>query len=287
MKKVVILGCENSHADAFIKCIKEDERYSDVIITGVYSDDINASNKLKEKFNINILPNYDSEVGNVDGVIITARHGDNHLKFAKPYLNDDVVMFIDKPITVKNEDANEFKNALIEKGIKITGGSSLKQDIYVQKLKEEALQNVEGKTIGGFVRAPYQSKNDYGNFYFYSQHLTEMVCEIFGRFPKSVYAKENNGNISVIFNYESFSCSGLFCDNNYRYYALRISEEGEQGYSIPFTSDWFKKEFDEFYILLSGGEQKSSYAEIFSPVYIMNAIVKSLETGKEEYIKYE
>jgi len=32
------------------------------------------------------MKNYDDAVGKVDSVIITARHGDNHYKYAKPYL---------------------------------------------------------------------------------------------------------------------------------------------------------------------------------------------------------
>ena len=58
-----------------------------------------------------------------------------------------------------------------------------------------------GKTLGGFIRAPYQAENAYGGFYFYAQHLVEMVCEIFGRFPLSVTAKKNGAQIHTVFHY--------------------------------------------------------------------------------------
>ena len=50
MKKIAILGCENSHADAFISCIKTKEEFSDVEVVGVYSNDREAAQKIFEKF---------------------------------------------------------------------------------------------------------------------------------------------------------------------------------------------------------------------------------------------
>ena len=46
MFKVAILGCENSHADGFLKYIKTKKEYSDVEVVGIYSDEIDAAKKL-------------------------------------------------------------------------------------------------------------------------------------------------------------------------------------------------------------------------------------------------
>ena len=40
--KIAILGVENSHADAFGKLVKEDPKYRDIEIVGIYSDDEEA-----------------------------------------------------------------------------------------------------------------------------------------------------------------------------------------------------------------------------------------------------
>ena len=108
MKKVVILGCENSHANTFLKFIRDMDKYKDVEVLGVYSHEREASERLNAEFGVKIMENYDEYVGQVDGVIITARHGDNHLKYAKPYIRKGVTMFIDKPITISEEEAIEF-----------------------------------------------------------------------------------------------------------------------------------------------------------------------------------
>ena len=111
-----------------------------------------------------------------------------------------------------------------------------------------------------------------------------MVCEIFGRFPLSVEAKQNGKQINVLFHYENYDCVGLFCDGSYLYYAARMAEKASKSFEIPTTSDWYYREFKEFAEILCGGDQTCTYEEFISPVFIMNAIERSLESGKAEEI---
>ena len=79
-------------------------------------------------------------------------------------------------------------------------------------------------------------------------------------------------------------------DGNYVYYAARYSVDGVQGSEFPITgeSPCFRAEFDEFYDLLNGGEQKKSYSDFIAPVFVMNAVKRSLDGGKEEKVnKFE
>ena len=117
MKKIAILGCENSHADAFLKAIRENEEFGNIEVVGVYSVELEEAQKLQEKYGVAILSDYADAVGKVDGVVITARHGDNHYKYAKPYIESGIPMFIDKPITNSEEEAVTFMRALRDGGV--------------------------------------------------------------------------------------------------------------------------------------------------------------------------
>ena len=112
-----------------------------------------------------------------------------------------------------------------------------------------------------------------------------MVSEIFGRFPLSVTAKKNGGQIHVLFHYADYDCVGLFCDKNNLYYASRMAETSVSSYCIPTTNDWFSAEFAEFYGILSGKKQAVTYEEFIAPVFVMNAIERSLLSGEEENVK--
>lgn len=286
MKNIVILGCENSHANTFLNFIRDDAKYSDINVVGVYSDDAEAAAKLNEKYGVSVMSAFDAAVGKVDGVIITARHGDNHFKYASPYIASGVPMFIDKPITVGEDEAIEFMRLCRSNGVKVTGGSSCIHDEFVQSLKKARLENDGGDTLGGSVRAPISMENAYGGFFFYAQHLVEILLEIFGRYPVSVITTKNGKNITAIVKYENYDVTALFTDGVYVYSASRAAAEKTvaSDFKIDGRSQCFKIEFDEFYSLLSGGEQKMSYDDFIAPVFVMNAVYRSIISGKEEKI---
>ena len=288
MKKIAILGCENSHAATFLDFIFNTDKYSDIEVVGVYSNEPAAAAALNEKFGVKVLENFDDAVGQIDGLVITARHGDLHYEYAKPYLDSGVPMFIDKPLTIKAAEAVEFMHELKSRGIKVSGGSSLKHDIGVKTLKSERENLVDGETLGGFVRAPLNADNIYGGFYFYAPHLVEVVSEIFGRYPVSVEAYRQGKVTNVKFNYERYTANGVFVDDNYVYYACRFADKSVKGMNLESTTEynWFESEFDEFYTLLGGADSPISYEDLFSSVYVMNAIERSIASGKEEKVKY-
>lgn len=285
MKKIVILGCENSHANSFLRFIRDEKKFADVQVLGVYSEETEASKRLSEEFGVNVMNSLDEYVDQVDGVVITARHGDNHYKYAKPYLKRGVPTFIDKPITCSESEAVEFMNACISNGVKITGGSCLKHASGIKKIKQEHVSQENGKTLSAIFRAPVSITNAYGNFYFYSQHLVEMVLESLGRYPKSVLATKNGNVITTVFKYADFDVTGIFIDGSYIYSATIFSTKGESGGIFDVDDKCFYDEFDEFYQLLCGEEQKISYKDFISPVFVINAIMRSLESEKEETIK--
>lgn len=286
MKKIAILGCENSHADAFLDFIYRTESYRDVEVVGVYSNEPEAAKKLNEKYGVKILKNYTDAKGKVDGIVITARHGALHYEYAKPYIESGIPMFIDKPVTISESEAVEFMQTLKSHGVRVSGGSSLKHDVGVKLLKLDRECNTDGNTTGGFVKAPINMVNAYGGFYFYAPHLVEVVSEIFGRYPTSVLAKVNGDEIEVKFNYGNYTVDSLFIEQKYEYYACRYAEGTVKGFTLESTKEnnWFRSEFDEFYGILNGAPSPVSYEDFISSVFVMNAIERSINSGKEEKV---
>ena len=281
MKRIAILGCENSHANNFLKAIRENEAYSDYEVVGIYSDEKEAVEKLNAEYGAPIMSSFDEAVGKIDGLIITARHGANHYKYAKPYIASGIPMFIDKPITVDCEEAIKFMRELREAGIKISGGSSLSQADEIIELRKSVLEEKDGPTVGGIIRAPLQSDSVYGGFYFYAQHLVEMVSSVFGRYPRSVKAYTVENQKTVVFRYEKYDIVGMFVEHSYKYFAVRFAQDGSEGGVVAGSPNWFKREFADFDSIVSGGEQQISYDDFIAPVFVMRAIELSLESGEE------
>ena len=281
MFKIAILGCENSHADNFLALIRDEKL--DIEVVGVYSHVREAAEKLNEKYGVYAAETYDEFVGKIDGVVITARHGDNHYKYAKPYIADGIPMFIDKPITVSESDAEEFKKELVEKGIKICGGSICIHANYVLELEKIIADGEQGKVLGGSLRAPISMENEHGGFYFYSQHLVEVMCRLFGYFPNSVKSRLNGDKLTFTAHYDEYDVNGLFVEGNYLY-SVGVNLEKKDFFSEYGLENASSRELHEFYDLLCGKDMKRSYDEIFAPVFILNAIDRSMHSGCEEKV---
>ena len=99
--------------------------------------DLESAEKLNKTYGVYVAKSYDEFAGIVDGVMITARHGDNHYKYVKPYIKYGIPMFIDKPITISEQKAVILKKELIENNVKVSGGSVCKYPELVQNLTDE------------------------------------------------------------------------------------------------------------------------------------------------------
>ena len=279
MYKIAIIGCENSHAEGFLQIIQRE--YPDIQVLGVHIEYPGEAEKLHEKFGIPVMASSDALVGQLDGLIITARHGGRHYPLAKAYLNDGIPIFIDKPTTTTEEDARAFAAELSQRGIRVCGGSVLKFAKNIQELKALVNSGEKGTALGGFFRAPVSLQNAYGGFYFYSQHLVQMFGEVFGYQPKSVRACQVGEQVSCTIRYDGFDVSAVYQNNSHVYYAA-VNFPQEVAAPPTDTAGIASLEFKEFYDLLAGGEMAQSYADVFGPVFIINAIIRALESGKEE-----
>lgn len=284
MYKLAILGCENSHANNFLDAVLNKKLVEDVEFVGVYSDDRAAADKLQALFGVPVADSYDAFVGKVDGILITARHGDNHYKYAKPYLDCGIPMFIDKPITCSEEEAQEFRDALKKRNVPVTGGSICVLDKHVQRLKKAVQAGEYGKALGGYLRAPVNLSNPYGDFYFYCQHLVQVMMEIFGCYPESVRAVTKDNIVTCLVRYKECDVNIVFVDGNYLYYAGVSFEKDFVGdpYDMEGCSDI---EFMNFHKMLTGESTGEDYDELFAPVYVFNAIKRAMESGAEEAVR--
>ncbi|MBQ5361900.1 MAG: Gfo/Idh/MocA family oxidoreductase [Clostridia bacterium] len=283
MKKIVMLGCENSHVNTFLSIMQDaPDKYRDIEVIGVYSEDTEAMQKVCDAFGVPAMRSYDEAVGIADGIVVTARHGGKHYPYAKPYIASGVPMFIDKPITVDEQEAIDFMRECREAGVRLTGGSCCK---YAKEIADFKTQIAQGDIRGGLVRAPINMDNPYGGFFFYSQHLVEMLGELFGLYPCAVRAYRAHNTVNVVFRYENYDVIGLYTEFSYHYFVSVASDQRTLASDATIGTDCFVREFDEFCVLLRGGAQKVSYGDFIAPVFVLNAINRSLASGREESVR--
>lgn len=285
--KLAILGVENSHADAFGKLITENpEKYGDVEIIGVYSEDPAAAERLVQSgYAAYIAKDPHEFLGKADAVAVVARHGDNHLKYALPYVQAGVPCFIDKPFCADLESAKTLAQAAKDAGAPLCGGSCIK---FLDELRPLARLVREKEPVGGTVACPINMDNPYGGFWFYSQHLIELMTTVFGRGVRSVTAfcpDEKENRLTVIFNYGSFDVCGLY-NKSYTYYASVHFADGTvydaRCENVGYT---FETELDEFLSTVRTGKMPESYEELIYPVKLLDAVERSYKEKREVIVE--
>lgn len=281
MYKIAILGCENSHAIGFLDIISKD--YSDVQVIGLYSDEEGVAEALGKKYGVPVMKTADELVGKVDGVVNVARHGGKRYAMTKPYIATGVPVMLDKPVVNSEEDALALKADLMAHKVKACGGSLCRFPQPVQDLKKVVEEQTWGEVYGGLLRAPINTDNEYGGFPYYAQHLVQAMGEIFGYYPNSVQAFVNGKVINCIVHYDSYDVNLQFVEKNDNFYA-GVSCENYGVFEQYRFVGCFEKEFAEFYDLVRGEEQKTSYDDIIAPVFVMCAIERAIQSGKEEVI---
>lgn len=283
--KIAILGTENSHAYAFAKLIKESPRYRDVEIAGVYGYDDAANKKLVDDGLVAYVGSDPHEfLGRVDGIMVTARHGDHHHEYALPYVKAGVPAFIDKPFTVGLDKADELLRAAMDGGALLCGGSSLK---YLDEMNALARFRMAKTVVGGNVTAPVNMVNPYGGFYFYAQHLIEILFSVFGTDIASVYARAHGDEdrVSVIFDYGGYDVTAQFY-GSYTYSATVFAKEGSRHAAAEDVTYCYEKELDDFVNMVSTKTMPHDYDSLVKPLKLMHFIEDSFTQNKEIAVEW-
>ncbi len=298
MFRIGLLGSENSHADIFSKLYngyQEDVigEFDDIQVVATYSKYPGVDEKLKKKYGIDFIAKAPEEMlGKVDAVIVTARDGADHAKFARPFIEAGIPAFIDKPFAVNEDEAIELARLARDKGVPLCGGSALKLCPETRAAINFMKDNRE-KVLGGFVKAPVSMENEYGGFFFYSSHLAEMVMPVFGYYPNWVSASKNKHGVSVIVNYDEYDVVCLYTDGRWDY-EINISTAEEldkekrdnpQFRQLVSLDMSFYEEAREVARMLRTGNMDHTYEELLQPVMFLNAVARAMESGKREELR--
>lgn len=289
--RIGIIGTENSHAYAFSQYFnKPDEngnyRYPDCHVTLVYGHYPEENEKVVREYGADaVAESIEQMVANVDAVMVTARDGKFHYEFVRPFLEAGIPAFVDKPFTVDEKEAVALVELAKAKNVPLTGGSMLKFSPTIAQLKEK-VQELGEAFVSGSLAAPLNMNNPYSGFFFYSSHLCEMTLEVFGYRPKSVYAvRHNEDSVCAVVDYGKFSVTNHFNNGAYQYAGSVFGTTGQLVSEVSLEGCG-EKECDAFVEMLRTGKMAHSYEELAAPVFYLNAVKESYESGKPVEIRW-
>ncbi len=287
MIKLAILGIENSHAWCFASAfapLDGKKIFPDIELIGLYGEEgredteIGKQEIAKKCACTRFAKHYDDFLGEADAVMVTARHGGNHLKYAKKYLEAGIPVWLDKPITASIEDICEVARLVKEHGSIVTGGSTLYYNEGLVEARKFVQENPDF-CIGGAVSAPVNMVNDYGNFWFYSQHLAEMMLSVFGTDVRSVKAVKNADSVSAIYRYDNFTVNAFYGGN----YSVTVYGRLMKTFApkMEFSESDFIDELAPFVQAIREGKVDRTLDYLRYPVAVIDATIRAFTEDKE------
>ncbi len=288
MYKIGIIGSDNSHADAFAKLVNLPDSktgeylFPDFKVAGIFGVEKERTEEVAQNGKIEFIAEKPEELmERVDAVMVVFRHGDLHAEYALPFIEASVPTWIDKPFTIKNEDARKLIQAAKKNNTLLTGGSTLKYINDVLMLKN-AVENGSriGKVKSAVLNFPATINNEYGGIYFYGAHLVDMTMEAFGYNPVSVTASEKDENVVAVVKYDNYQVVMNFIPGSKEYFAVVYGEKGTLIREFDLAGCYIKG-FDKFAEMLRTGKIPEPMDNLYASVKVLNAVVKSYETKKE------
>ena len=290
MIKVAILGSENSHCAHFASVLAPkngNKMYDDVELIGVYGEPgepgVTEGNEAVAKVSTceAFADDKDAFLEEADAVMVTARDGGKHLKYAENYIKKGIPVWIDKPITRSVSEAMDLIKLSERYGAVLSGGSSLEFHSSIKKFADFAKEKKNG-ILGAHITAPVNMDNPYGGFWFYTQHLVAMMTTIFGTGMKSVRALKTDNGVHAIYDYDKFAVSAFFGAG----YSVTLYTGGSSSISESFDlpNDFYMPEIETFYSVIKTGKPDKTKREYIAPICILEATVESYENNKEVVI---
>jgi len=282
---VGIIGAENSHAAAIAKSINAKKRIKGVSVEYIWGETKKFAIKAADEGHIPYIVSRPSEMlDKVDAVIVDHRHGKYHLKAALPFIKKGLPVFVDKPFCCRAEEGVKFLKIARKYNAPVTsfGVVPLQKSFFDFTKKTEKLGKIHCATIYG----PCDIKSQYGGVFFYGIHQVEMALFAFGYDVDRVLVTKNGKNaVSQLFYKDGKTITLNFIESGCNTFA--ISAVGDRGViheNIIYDKEIYLSGTKKIIQMFKTEIEPLSHKQLLRPVEVLEAIERSVNTGKYEKI---
>ncbi len=163
--------CGSPYPPAYLKANRDSLGVDSVKVTHIWTQDRAISDHCAMACRIDhVVSRIEDFVGNVDAVLLLRDDPENHVAMAKPLIDADVPVFIDKPLAFSWKDLDYFSEQRA-KGKHVVSCSSLRYSAGVQATRARL------STIGQVLLAVAVGKKDWRK---YAIHYLEGLVSLLG-----------------------------------------------------------------------------------------------------------
>lgn len=285
-----IIGTENSHAMAFAKYFNLPDpqtgkmHYEDIRVVAVMGDAASTSAIVQEASVAYVAQHVQDFFGRVDAIMITSRKGSVHCQYAMPFALKGMPLFIDKPFTSDPEQAKRLYSQILANKCQVMGGSGCKYTEAISQIQALVCDlRSNDEFMGAAMNFRVMLDSEYDGIYFYASHLIEMCFAAFGYDAKAVQAMRVGDQLTATVQYQKDAVSLHFTSDNGSPSCTVYGKSKTYYFDIDI-SQIYPLEAGYFADMLHGTHRSLNRAELIAPVYMIDAIQKSLASGSVVYL---
>lgn len=291
--KIGIIGLDTSHVTAFTQLLNDSSHAFHVPGGKVVvafpggSPDFELSisrvqgfaDTLKDTYGVQIVDSVEAVAEQSDAILLESVDGRVHLEqfakiapFGKP-------VYIDKPLAITSEDANQIEALARQYNVPIMSTSALR---YAEGLLEALSDNENGSIIGVDTFGPMAIQPTQKGYFWYGIHSVEMLYAAFGKGCESVTVTTNEDHDLIIGRWADGRIGTVRGNrkNNNKFGATLHREKTTRYvdiYSNP--KPYYASLLDRIIVLFQEGKPSIDFSETLELIRFIEAANESRETG--------
>lgn len=281
-----IIGAENSHTAGFGKLFNVEKAFPGMEVKYVWGETEEFAKTAMEKGSIPKMVKDPKEMlGKINALIVDHRHGKFHLEPAIPFVKEGIPVFIDKPFCYRAAEGVEFLKMARKNSTPVTSFSSIAHSYETFDIMEQ-LQHMGN--LNQVVRyGPVDLESKYGGIFFYGAHIVQPLLYMFGDTVEKVQVHKNgkNSSASLVFK-DGMLASLIFTTKKYGWRTFVETDDGIQELTARVEEKKPAKNYADMVHMFRTGEEPRSHESIIHGVAVLEALEKSVATGKWEDVAH-
>ena len=272
-------GCGFAGIPIYLEANSDTLGINDAQVTHVWTQDKSLSEHIAKASMIEkVVDSMEEMIGEVDAVLLAQDDPENHVTMAKPFLDADIPIFIDKPLAITSADLAYFSEQN-EKGKLFMSSSSMRYSSECRAAKVEltSLGEIELVTVVG--------KKDWTK---YGVHMLEALFALLDD-PKVVSVQNigKAGQDIVLIQFENglLVTVHLFMDIAATFQLTLFGRDEWQLVDIKNSYSMFKENINEFIRSVQEGQSRLPFEKTENIIRTLIAAKESLQlNGKKIHL---
>ncbi|MEA3364967.1 MAG: Gfo/Idh/MocA family oxidoreductase [Candidatus Hydrogenedentes bacterium] len=280
-----IIGAENSHSKAIAKIINVDKKIQGFSVDYLWGETAAFAKDTAEEGKIpNIVKKPKDMLGKVEAVLADHRHPKYHLDAVRPFVEQGIPTFVDKPFCFKPENGVAFLKLAKKAGAPVTSFSVAPMQASFRKFKRNTEQI--GNIVAGSTYGPCDLNSKWGGVFFYGIHQVEMALMAFGYNVNSVLITKNGNGATgqLLYADGKIVTMNLIKEGAPRFGISAIGSEGAIQSKLPMDKSPYLNGAKTFCEMFKTRVEPIPHELILRPVQVLDALARSKQSGQIEKV---